>query len=240
MTDLKLVSHDLCPFVQRSVIVAAHRHIELDTVYVDLHARPNWFVELSPTGKVPMLLTGADAKPLFDSTVINEYLDAISGGTMSVTDPLERAEQRSIIELGSAALDDVWQLGRAQDEVVAHGFAGALQTKLARLEAMLVGPMFVGDQLSLVDAAVVPLLQRVVWTDAMVPELGLLEGIPRLQAWLVACEQLEAVRSSTDADTAARYRQLLTHNGSWVGRRAQMRAAEPTPPPLMPSLSAVS
>ena len=239
MTDLKLVSHDLCPFVQRSVIVAAHRDIELDTVNVDLQARPDWFVELSPTGKVPMLLIEAESspKPLFDSTVINEYLDEISGGTMSAKDPLERAEQRSVIELGSAALDDAWRLGRAQDEVEAHGFAGALQTKLARLEAMVEGPMFLGRQLSLVDAALVPLLQRVVWTDAMVPELGLLEGIPGLRAWLAACEESEAVRSSTDADSAARYQQLFIDSGSWVGRRALARRAEPTPPPLMSEAS---
>lgn len=55
MRDLTLVSHYLCSYVQRAVIVASEKGIALDRMTIDLAAKPDWFLALSPTGKVPLL-----------------------------------------------------------------------------------------------------------------------------------------------------------------------------------------
>lgn len=55
MTALTLISHPLCPFVQRAVIVLLEKGVEFDRIDVDLSAKPDWFLALSPTGKVPVL-----------------------------------------------------------------------------------------------------------------------------------------------------------------------------------------
>lgn len=52
----KLVSHPLCPYVQRAAIVAAEKRIPLERMIVSLADRPHWFVKISPTGKVPLLI----------------------------------------------------------------------------------------------------------------------------------------------------------------------------------------
>lgn len=55
MSDFTLVSHHLCPYVQRAVIALAEKKQAFDRVTIDLDAKPDWFTALSPLGKVPLL-----------------------------------------------------------------------------------------------------------------------------------------------------------------------------------------
>jgi len=54
-SGLALISHPLCPFVQRAAIVLLEKGVSFDRIDVDLAAKPEWFLALSPTGKVPLL-----------------------------------------------------------------------------------------------------------------------------------------------------------------------------------------
>ncbi|MDX1655109.1 MAG: glutathione S-transferase N-terminal domain-containing protein, partial [Candidatus Competibacteraceae bacterium] len=72
MADLQLVSFDLCPFVQRSVIALKEKGAQFEIAYIDLKDPPEWFKKLSPLGKVPLLRVGEEV--LFESAAINEYL----------------------------------------------------------------------------------------------------------------------------------------------------------------------
>ena len=76
--SLTLVSHPLCPFVQRAAIVLLEKGVPFERINVDLSAKPDWFLALSPTAKVPLLkvrrIDGEDAI-LFESMVICEYLE---------------------------------------------------------------------------------------------------------------------------------------------------------------------
>lgn len=74
-TKLTLISHPLCPFVQRAAIVLLEKDIAFERIDVDLVDKPDWFLSLSPTGKVPLLKLGQqDGKDavLFESMVICE------------------------------------------------------------------------------------------------------------------------------------------------------------------------
>ena len=63
-----LVSHALCPYVQRAAIVALEKAIDFERIVVDLANKPAWFIERSPTGKVPLLIVGETT--LFESAAI--------------------------------------------------------------------------------------------------------------------------------------------------------------------------
>lgn len=82
--QLTLISHLLCPFVQRAAIVLLEKNVPFERIDVDLAAKPDWFMALSPLGKVPLLKVelpdSADAI-LFESTAICEYLNETQGGT---------------------------------------------------------------------------------------------------------------------------------------------------------------
>ena len=67
--QLTLISHKLCPYVQRAVIALEELGIEYKRIDIDLANLPDWFKRLSPLGKVPLLLID-DETVLFESAVI--------------------------------------------------------------------------------------------------------------------------------------------------------------------------
>ena len=135
MTSLEqpiLISFKLCPFVQRAVITLLHKKIDYTIEYIDLQKKPDWFLEISPLGKVPLLRVKDHV--LFESAVINEYLDETHGEPMLSKDPLEKAEQRAWIEFSSSLFNAQHQLTQARREETYFKIEEDLTKKLAPLE----------------------------------------------------------------------------------------------------------
>lgn len=196
---LILVSHQLCPYVQRAAITLREKDVVFERIDVDLANKPAWFLALSPLGKTPLLKVGDRA--IFESAVILEYLEETQPKPLHPADPLERAEHRAWIEFGSSILSDIWAFYAAPD---AEGFAAkteALSRKFARLEERLeAGPYFDGDAFSLVDAAFGPIFR---YFDAFerIGDFGILRDRPKLTAW----RQELAARPSVVEAVAADY-----------------------------------
>ena len=70
---LTLISHPLCPYVQRVAIALAEKSLPFTRIDIDLAAKPDWFLAISPLGKTPVLKVGDAA--IFESAVILEYLE---------------------------------------------------------------------------------------------------------------------------------------------------------------------
>ena len=73
---LKLYDYPDCPFSQKVRVVLAEKDLEYETVFVDLRRgeqKTPDFLRLNPYGKVPVLVD--DDEVIYDSTVINEYLE---------------------------------------------------------------------------------------------------------------------------------------------------------------------
>ncbi|MEP0935594.1 glutathione S-transferase N-terminal domain-containing protein [Leptolyngbya sp. NM2-A1] len=58
LPTLKVISHTLCPYVQRSIITLLEKQIPHEREYIDLSNKPDWFLKISPLGRVPILLVG--------------------------------------------------------------------------------------------------------------------------------------------------------------------------------------
>ena len=71
--SLTLISHGLCPYVQRATIVLTEKAVSFERVDVDLANKPDWFKAISPLGKTPVLKVGEHA--VFESSVILDYLE---------------------------------------------------------------------------------------------------------------------------------------------------------------------
>src|SRR5689334_7503095 len=106
MSTLTLVSHHLCPYVQRAAIALDEKGVTFERINIDLANKPDWFKAISPLGKVPLLQVG-DAV-IFESAVILEYLEETAPNPLHPADPLRRAEHRGWIEFGSSVLNDIW------------------------------------------------------------------------------------------------------------------------------------
>src|SRR5438477_4741416 len=154
MPTLKLISHKLCPYVQRAVIALTEKGVAFTRIDIDLANKPDWFLKISPLGKTPVLVVGDRA--IFESAVILEYLEETQANPLHPATPLGRAEHRAWIEFGSAILNDIASLYAAPDAGALGAKASALRAKFERLEGRLAGPWFDGVRFSLVDAVFGP------------------------------------------------------------------------------------
>jgi len=59
---LQLVSHPFCPYVHRAAIMLREKNVPFERTYIDLKNKPDWFLAISPRGKVPVLV--ADGCPV--------------------------------------------------------------------------------------------------------------------------------------------------------------------------------
>jgi glutathione S-transferase len=213
---LKLVSFVLCPYAQRAAIVAAEKGIAVERIMIELSAKPDWFVALSPTGKVPMLLAGD--VPLFESAAIAEFLDEIGPGSLLPDDPVERARHRAWVEYASGTLADIGGLYSAADVAAFDGKRTALAQRFARLEDAIAGPWFGGDNFGLVDAAFAPVFR---YLDAFEAHAGLflLEASSKVAAWRALLGMRPSVAGAVAPEYQQRLHQFLRLRGSCLSSR---------------------
>ncbi|HLJ01402.1 MAG TPA: glutathione S-transferase family protein [Bradyrhizobium sp.] len=224
MSDrLKLISHKLCPYVQRAVISLTEKGVAFERVDVDLANKPDWFLKISPLGRTPVLQVGDTA--IFESAVILEYLEETEPKPLHPADPLRRAEHRSWIEFGSAVLNDIGGLYSAPDEVAFKTKAAQLEARFARCEARLVAsPWFDGEDFSLVDAVFGPVFRYFdVFDD--IGDFGILSNKPKLARWRKSLAARPSVRTAVSSDYPALLSDFLKRRNSWISRLQAEAAA---------------
>src|SRR5436189_5923353 len=101
---LKLISHKLCPYVQRAVIALTEKRVVFERIDIDLVNKPDWFLAISPLGKTPVLQVGD--VPIVDSAVILESLEETQPKRLHPADPVRRAEHRARIDSAPAGPSD--------------------------------------------------------------------------------------------------------------------------------------
>src|SRR5258708_20095944 len=143
---LTLISHKLCPYVQRAVIALLEKGVPFERIDIDLANKPDWFLKISPLGKVPVLVvTGDDGSEvaLFESNVICEYIEETQGGAkLHPQDPLQRAQHRAWMEFGSTILCELWGLETTGDPAIFEGKRLAGAAKFSRVEEALASGAF--------------------------------------------------------------------------------------------------
>lgn len=217
MSDpLKLVSHPLCPYVQRAAIVMTEKEVAFERVDIDLADKPAWFLALSPTGKTPLLMVG-ETHALFESAAIVEYLDETCGAPLMPTDPIERARSRAWIEFASGTLADIAGLYVASDEPAFANKQAALEQRFNQIDGALVGPWFSGKRFGLVDAAFAPVFR---YLDAFgrLAGLTLADGSVRLTEWRLALAERPSVVKSVPPDYPERLEHFLLARNSYLAR----------------------
>ena len=220
-----LVSHNLCPYVQRVAIALAEKQMPFERAWVDLSAKPDWFRRISPLGKVPLLRVG-DAV-IFESAVIVEYLEETGPNPLHPADPLGRAEHRAWIEMASDILNGIARLYNAPDGAAFTAAAAALHERFARVDARLAAtaaPWFGGSRFSLVDAAFGPVF-RYFDTIDRIGDFGILRDLPAVGAWRQALAARATVIGAVDADYGARLEDFLRRRGSYLSSRMETVAA---------------
>lgn len=215
--SLQLISHVLCPYVQRAVIALNEKGVPFERIDIDLANKPEWFRALSPLGKTPVLVVEGTA--VFESAVILEYLEETAPNPLHPKDALERARHRGWIEFGSAVLSDIAGFYAAPDAAALEAKAQALAARFVHVEAELgEGPYFTGASFSLVDAAFGPVFRYFDVFDR-IGDFGILADKPKVAVWRRALSARPSVRRAVPPDYEARLEAFLRKRGSALTQR---------------------
>lgn len=199
---LQLISFDICPYVERSRIVLEHKGLPYDIRFIDLSDKPEWFLRISPRGKVPVL--EVDGEAIFESAVINEFLeDRFPDPPMLPADPLARARDRAwIVYVNDVLMPDSYTLWIDGPE----GPVDAVRAAWARLDAELAArgtPYFGGGSPNLIDVVLRPLFTRME-AAALVGCPDVLTDAPHMQALSAALNELPAFQRAVTDDLTER------------------------------------
>lgn len=211
------------------MIVLRAKQVEFEVTYINLRDKPDWFLKVSPHGKVPVL--NVDGQPLFESNAIAEFLDEVVPPRLHPDDPMKRARNRAWTDFVpdfSKGLSGVYY--SATREAVDEGLKAA-PTVLQKLEDAIAnergndGPYFNGKDLCLVDAAYAPFFQRFDMVEQRLGS-GLLDGFPKVKAWSEALLASEIVTGSVAPSFPEEFIANLNRRGCYAASLFEAAAAE--------------
>lgn len=213
---LVLVSHALCPYVQRAAIVLVEKGVPFERRDINLANKPPWFLKVSPLGKTPVLLVGD--KAIFESAVICEYIDETALPRLHPQSALQRAVHRSWMEFGSILLNLIGAFYSAADEGALMARAAEIRTRLEQLEQTLgSGPYFAEHAFSIVDAVFGPVFRYFDVIDS-IGEFGFWHGLPKVQQWRQALATRPSVATAVRPDYAELLRRFIRARSSALSR----------------------
>lgn len=223
MPTIELISNPLCPYTQRAAIQLAEKGIAFERVYIDMANKPEWFLQLSPLGKVPLLRVGDAA--IFETVVICEYIEEVHPSPpLHPAEPLDRARHRSLVEFASAVIADVFAFYMAPGAAAFEGKCRDLEARFRWLERGLGnGPYFAGARFGLVDAAFAPIF-RLFDTFNRIGEFEIFRGLERVPAYRATLAERASVREAVRSDYAEIFWNYLSKRGSHLSRLMQQDA----------------
>ena len=214
LQPIELISFNLCPFVQRSVITLLKKGIDFKITYIDLANPPEWFLKISPLAKVPVVRYGDDV--LFESAVINEFVDEITPEQIMPTGALDKAKDRGWIEYSSQLIIDQYLMSVADKSDAFEKHRDSFIDKLTRLEDTIGDTgYFNGDRFSLVDTALAPVFTRCA-IFARLFDTDLLASFPKLSSLSQRLLDLKFVQKSVVDDFDDIFIQYLKTNNSFI------------------------
>lgn len=212
MKKLTLISHVLCPYVQRAVIALKEKGVDFERIDIDLAQKPDWFLAISPLGKVPVLKVGDDV--IFESAVIAEFLEDTVQPALHPADAIRRADHRAWIEFAGVLLADIWEFYTATTPEAFEKKRQELTQRFERLEARIKAePWFDGEAFHLVDAAYGPVFRYFDVFDA-IEDFGILNGKPKIARWRKTLRERASVAAAVKPDYPARLKDFIAKRQS--------------------------
>ncbi len=197
---MKLVGSKTSPYVRKVRVILAEKDLAFEFIEESAWTADTTVPRYNPLNKVPALVMD-DGDSIYDSAVITEYLDSISGGSLIPAGAADRARVRSLEALGDGIADagvtvflerkrdgahqDPTWIARQMDKV--NGAITALSRTLGDK------PYLGGSQANLADIACAC---AVFWAEFRMPEIGVRARHPNLEAWAERMESRPAFQAT--------------------------------------------
>lgn len=214
---IKVISFTICPFVQRVTALLEAKKIPYEIEFIQLRHKPEWFLEISPTGQVPVLVTD-NGTALFESDAIIEYLDETSQLLEQNLSPEQRALDRAwSYQATKHYLAQCSNMRSGDQDTYEQRFEKLSKAFFKAESAITEGPFFKGSELSNVDIAWLPLLHR---ADIIRRHSGfnMLQSFPKVQRWQQRLIESDLTEKSVAPDFEEKFVNFYLAETTWLGQ----------------------
>ena len=214
---LKVISFKICPFVQRITAMLEAKKIPYEIDYISLSNKPQWFLNISPNGQVPLLVT-EKGTALFESDAIAEYLEDAYPAMQESLSAEQKALNRAWSYLGSKQYLIQCNAQSSKDAETLKERTAKLATAFAKVEKVLGETRyFNSDDLSMVDLAWLPVLHR---AHIIRKHCGynFLAGYPKVQVWQAALIETGLAEKSVSKDFIEPFSSYYLSEKNFLGR----------------------
>jgi RNA polymerase-associated protein len=156
-----LYSGTTCPFSQRCRFVLFEKGMDFEIRDVDLFNKPEDINVMNPYGQVPILVERDLV--LYESNIINEYIDErFPHPQLMPADPVMRARTRLFLfNFERELFVHVQALENSNNQKLIEKARSTIRDRLTQLAPiMLKNKYMLGDDFSMLDVALAPLLWR--------------------------------------------------------------------------------
>lgn len=216
---IKVISHTICPFVQRVTALLEAKRLPYEIEYIQLSNKPQWFLDISPTAQVPILLTET-GEALFESDAIVEYLEEVTAPLVEGITPVQRARERAWSYQASKHYLMQCSTLQSPDKNTFLARSEKLNKAFDKAEKQLgEGLYFNGEAMGNVDIAWLPLLHR---AGIIKQKSGydLLADYPKVQAWQAALGATGIAEKSVAKDFEEVFSRFYLSTKTFLGRGA--------------------
>src|SRR4029078_12003268 len=143
--------------------------VSYEVINVETRGKPEDLLELNPYGTVPTLVDRELV--LYESNIITEYLDErFPHPPLMPVYPVARAKARLIIHRFDRELNPLVRQLQSEDVAVSDKAAKELSVYLMQLVPIFTAsPYFIGDEFTLVDCCIAPILWRLPLWNISIP-----------------------------------------------------------------------
>jgi len=213
---IKVVSSTICPFVQRVTALLEQKKIPYDIEYISLRDKPDWFLRLSPTAQVPILITESGAA-LFESDAIVEYLEEAYPALQPSVDAEVRATDRAWSYFATKNYMVQCAAQRSKDEETLVERTEKLGKAFAIIEGALGnGPYFSGTEINMVDIAWLPVLHRAALIERHTG-YDFLAGYPLVKKWQSRLMETGLAEKSVADDFESAFTDFYLSDSTFLG-----------------------
>ncbi|MEM7009155.1 MAG: glutathione S-transferase family protein [Thermodesulfobacteriota bacterium] len=213
---IKVISFKICPFVQRVTAALESRNIPYEIEYISLSDKPKWFLDISPNGQVPVLITESGTA-LFESDAIIEYIDDHYKPLQELSSE-EKALERAWSYLASKYYLVQCSTMRSSDKRTLEERSQNLAKAFEKAEKYLgQGPLFKAGNISKVDIAWLPLLHRAAIIEKHTCH-DFLADFPKVKKWQAALLETGIAQKSVAQDFESAFTDFYLSEKTYLGK----------------------
>ncbi|CAM3343848.1 glutathione S-transferase family protein [Thalassospira profundimaris] len=222
MTSYHLIGHRLCPYVQRVAMVLAQSRVAHKRTDIALDAKPDWFLELSPTGNVPVLVVD-DERMLFEAAAICQYLDAMCWKSLYSADTYYRALEQGVIAIADKILALTADLiYRDLSEQAVDATIHAIHMQMSIVSNLITPSIIFEDK----DLSMLDIVFATVFRPFALISIGLnrdlFAGFPGLRGWASGLAAHQTVRNAVPATYHREMHEFIASKEGYLAKRIRM------------------